>query len=124
MACQAPICWSKYTTIVIAEKEIPLILLTKKCILQFTVLTGPYKTTLIASLHLQLRSATIDDAAIDNAAKKCLLRHRKTCQLKNCKNLAFSPLPSPKIATSLSHSPLPVLPIFELHGQIRHNGAV
>ena len=87
MACQAPICWSKYTTIVIAEKEIPLILLTKKCILQFTVLTGPYKTTLIASLHLQLRSATIDDAAIDNAAKKCLLRHRKTCQLKNCKNL-------------------------------------
>ena len=36
----------------------------------------------------------------------------------------FSPLPSTKIAPSLSHSPLPVLPFFELHGAIRHNGAV
>ena len=37
---------------------------------------------------------------------------------------AFFPLPSTKIAPSLSHSPLPVLSIFELHGAIRHNGAV
>ena len=36
----------------------------------------------------------------------------------------FSPLPFTKVAPSLSHSPLPVLPIFELHGAIRHKGAV
>ena len=33
-------------------------------------------------------------------------------------------LPSTKVAHSLSHSPLPALPIFELHGPICHNGAV
>ena len=32
----------------------------------------------------------------------------------------FSPLPSTKVA----HSPLPVLPIFELNGSIRHSGAI
>ena len=37
---------------------------------------------------------------------------------------AFFPLPSTKIAPSPSHSPLPVLLFFELHGAIRHNGAV
>ena len=36
----------------------------------------------------------------------------------------FSPLPSTKVTHSLSHSPLPVLPIFELQGAIRHSGAV
>ena len=40
------------------------------------------------------------------------------------RGICVFPLPSPKIAPSLSHSPLPVLSIFELHGAIRHNGAV
>ena len=48
----------------------------------------------------------------------------KTRVMYTREGFAFSPLPSTKIAPSLSHSPLPVLPIFELHGPIRHNGAV
>ena len=36
----------------------------------------------------------------------------------------FSPLSSTKVTQSLSHSPLPVLPIFKLHGLIRHSGAI
>ena len=31
---------------------------------------GPYKTALLAALHRQLRSAAVDDATVDNAAKK------------------------------------------------------
>ena len=36
----------------------------------------------------------------------------------------FTSLPSTKVAPSLSHSPLPVLPVFKLHGSWRHFGAV
>ena len=36
----------------------------------------------------------------------------------------FPSLPSTKVAHSLSHSPLPVLSIYELHGSIRHSGAI
>ena len=36
----------------------------------------------------------------------------------------FSSFPSTKVAHSLSHSPLPVLSLHELHGPIRHNDAV
>ena len=40
------------------------------------------------------------------------------------REMVSPPLPSTKVAHSLSHLPLPVLPINELHGPIRHNGAV
>ena len=36
----------------------------------------------------------------------------------------FTSLPSTMIDPSLSHSPLPVLPVFELHGSWRHFGAL
>ena len=40
------------------------------------------------------------------------------------RGICVFPPPFYQGSPSLSHSPLPVLPIFELHGQIRHNGAV
>ena len=36
----------------------------------------------------------------------------------------FPPSLLPRCPLSLSHSPLTVIPIFELHGPIRHSGAI